>query len=71
MNEIRYLLYQCTDQADKVNDKLEHLDFETIQLNVEDLAAKMKVANAELSDIQAELTKYFAQEDDIDVRPNN
>lgn len=62
INQIRYTLNQCTEQANLVNDRLCTLDLETIQLNVEDLAAKMKVAQAEMTDVIAETTRYLKED---------
>ena len=59
MNEIRYLLSQCTDQANAVDKQLKNLDMETIQLNVVDLTSKLAIAQLELKDLGDALHAYL------------
>ena len=60
MANIRYQLNGCIEQAERVNKLVEQLDLETIELNLRDLSAQMKVANAEMDDL-AELIKQHLQ----------
>jgi DNA repair ATPase RecN len=64
---IRYLLNQCVDQADKVHDRMHDLDVETIRLNVQDLSDQVNVVQAELKDVTEKLENYLKEDDPDDL----
>jgi hypothetical protein len=64
---IRYLLNQCVDQADKVHGCMHDLDIETIRLNVQDLSDQVNVVQAELKDVVDKLGDYLKEPDPDDL----